>query len=426
MTVRFNDSTLRDGEQAPGVAFSIDEKLAIATALDTIGVQAIEAGIPAMGGTEREAVTRIAALDLSAEVSAWCRAVRADVISAAGTGVDAVHVCVPASDLHLEAKLGRDREWARTQILACAAAGLECGVTVTVGFEDASRADDGFVADLASELATIGVARFRWADTVGVLDPSTATDRLAALAAAAPVEWETHSHDDFGLATATTLAAVRAGFGWVSTTVTGLGERAGNAPLEEVALALRHLHGRQIGLDTSGLTHLAGLVAQASGRPIPAGKSIVGSASFAHESGIHVDGLLKAPASYEPFAPGEVGAHRQLPLGKHSGRHSVREALTRLGIEPVDWLLPAMVQMVRERAVIDKRCLSPQEAAEIYAGLASLPSVVQQRSGTDGTEQLSTNQRTSGPGPATDRNPITKTHERKRACDRSPSTARVA
>jgi homocitrate synthase NifV len=427
VTVQFNDSTLRDGEQAAGVAFTVDEKLAIATALDALGIHAIEAGVPAMDGSEKEAVARIAALGLSAEISAWCRAVPAEVVSAADTGVDAVHVCLPASDLHLEVKLGRDRTWARTQILACAAAGLEQGVTVTIGFEDASRADDGFVADLASELASLGVSRFRWADTVGVLDPATAIDRLTALTEAAPVEWEIHSHDDFGLATATTLAAVRAGFGWVSTTVTGLGERAGNAPLEEVALALRHLHGLDIGLDTADLTGLAALVAEASGRPVPAGKAIVGGASFAHESGIHADGVLKAPANYEPYAPGEVGARRQLPLGKHAGRRSVREALAGRGIDPADWLLPAVVRAVREQAVASKRSLSPQEAADIYTGLAALPSALQWWPEPNGNQpRLSPDQYVSGQEPGTNRNPITITHERKRACDRSPSTARVA
>jgi homocitrate synthase NifV len=419
--VRFNDVTLRDGEQAPGVAFSAEEKVAIATALDTVGVDAIEAGVPAMGGTELEAVTRIAALGLSAQISAWCRAAPSEVAAAAETGVDAVHICLPASDLHLGVKLGRDRRWARARILACVTEALHRGVTVTVGFEDASRADDAFVTDLALDLAATGATRFRWADTVGVLDPFTATDRLAALVTGAPVPWEIHTHDDFGLATATTLAAVLAGFGWVSTTVAGLGERAGNAPLEEVALALRHLHGLENHLDTTGLTDLAELVARASGRPVPPGKAVVGAAAFAHESGIHVDGVLKAPVSYEPYCPDTVGARRRLVMGKHSGRRAVREALTAHGIDPIDRLLPAVVHLVRERAVRDKRLLATEEIADIYAGLAGSSLAVRRRSSSTEPSTPGTS-RVVAPG----RNPTTSTEERSRSCDRSPSTARVA
>jgi homocitrate synthase NifV len=365
--VRFCDTTLRDGEQAAGVAFTADEKVAIARALDAVGVDVIEAGVPAMGVAEREALARLAGLGLSAQVSAWCRADPGDVAAAAACGVDEAHVCVPVSDLHLGGRLGRDRAWARRRALACVAEAHERGLAVTVGFEDASRADDDFVAALATELAAAGARRLRWADTVGVLEPVGAGARLAALAAAVPAEWEIHAHDDFGLATANTLAALRAGFGWASTTVTGLGERAGNAALEEVAMALRHLYGEPVRLDTSGFAALAGLVANAARRPLPVGKAVVGAGAFAHEAGIHVAGVLKAPPTYEPYDPGEVGARRRLVVGKHAGRASLRDALARCGIDAAGDSLSAALEAVRERSVTAKRALGADEIAEIYA-----------------------------------------------------------
>jgi homocitrate synthase NifV len=348
------------------VAFSVDEKLAIATALDSVGVQKIEAGIPAMGRAERDVLRRISAAGLRAEVVAWCRADRLDIDAAADSGITSVHLAVPVSDLHLQRKLGRSRAWARRHIRSCVKAALDHGLRVSVGFEDASRADDGFVIELAGELRGLGVERLRWADTVGVLEPFGARTRLARLVRAAPGPWEIHAHDDFGLATANTLAAVMAGFTWVSTTVMGLGERAGNAPLEEVAMALRHLLRAGPDLDTTAFRALACLVSRAARRPLPAGKAVVGNAVFAHESGIHVDGVLKSPPTYEPFTPAEVGGRRRLLVGKHAGRASLHHALTRLGIDTADRELGPLLDLIRSRASELKRPLRPQEIRELF------------------------------------------------------------
>ncbi|WP_235488375.1 homocitrate synthase, partial [Frankia sp. AvcI1] len=258
--IKFCDTTLRDGEQAPGVAFTAAEKLAIAAALDAIGVHQIEAGIPAMGVTERDVLREILATDPHAEIVGWCRADHRDVEAAASCGLVTAHLTIPVSDLHLKSKLGRDRAWARLRVRDCVADATDRGMRVSVGFEDASRADDAFVTDLAGELRELGVTRLRWADTVGLLDPVSAHDRLGRLVRAVPGPWEIHAHDDFGLATANTIAAVQAGFTWVSTTVLGLGERAGNAPIEEVAMALRHLLKLPVDLDTTSFRSLARLV----------------------------------------------------------------------------------------------------------------------------------------------------------------------
>lgn len=360
-SIGYCDSTLRDGEQAPGVAFTAAEKLAIAQALDAVGVQQIEAGIPAMGPAEVAAIRRMRDAGLRADIVAWCRATPGDIDAAAASGAGWAHIAVPVSDLHLRRKLGKDRAWAGQTLRDCVRAALDRGLRVSVGFEDASRADDAFVIDLASQARELGAAKVRWADTIGILDPGQARARLSRLATGSPGPWEIHAHDDFGLACANTLAAVRAGFTWVSTTVGGLGERAGNAPLEEVAMALRHLHQVDVDLDTRAFPALARLVAGAARRPVPAGKAVVGSAVFAHESGIHVDGVLKSPETYEPFDPAEVGARRRLVLGKHSGRAALRHALAWHGIAPDDHELSFLLEQLRTRAPQLKRPLRPAE-----------------------------------------------------------------
>ncbi|MGB5112914.1 MAG: homocitrate synthase [Mycobacterium sp.] len=364
--VQICDTTLRDGEQCPGVSFTAAEKLAIATALSNCGVHAIEAGIPAMGTVEQQALRSIVDAGLSAEIIGWCRANRQDVVAAVECGIHSVHVTIPVSDLHLTEKLRRDRKWARYHIKECVGDALDRGLLVSVGFEDASRADDNFVAELAAELSLMGVRRLRWADTVGVMEPFAGRDRLARLTVAVPGVWEIHAHDDFGLATANSLAAVAAGFSWVSTTVAGLGERAGNAPLEEVVMALRHLHGQDTGLDTTGFRALATSVARASRRPVPVGKAVVGRSVFAHESGIHVDGVLKSAATYEPFDPAEVGGRRRLVVGKHSGRASLQHALARYGIAADREELQTLLERVREATSKRKRPLRATEVRDLY------------------------------------------------------------
>jgi len=361
--VRFTDSTLRDGEQAASVAFTVAEKVAIARALAAAGVHRIEAGSPVMGGSEAAALTAIAADAAVTRVVAWCRADAADVRAAVRCGLREVHVCLPASTGHLGRLLGSTHDLparGRRRLLDVVALAQDHGLAVSAGLEDASRADDGFVADLAVDLAAHGVTHVRWADTVGMLEPLTAATRLAALVARTPsTDWEIHAHDDFGLATANTLAAVRAGFTWVSTTFCGLGERAGNAPTEEVAMALRHLLGVTVDLDTTAFRALACRVARASRRPLPVGKAVVGRAVFAHESGIHTAGVLACPGAYEPFRPEEVGGRRRLVLGKHAGRAGLRHELHRHGIDVEERALSPLLAAVREYHATGKRPPGP-------------------------------------------------------------------
>jgi len=248
--IKWVDTTLRDGEQTAGVVFANEEKLRIAKLLDMLGVDQIEAGIPVMGEEEQECIKKIVKQGLKASIMAWNRAVIKDIASSLRCGVDAVAISISTSDIHIEHKLKTSREWVLESMVKAVEFAKKEGVYISVNAEDASRSSEEFLVQFALSAKEAGANRIRYCDTIGLLEPFSCYEKIKSLKAKTGMEIEMHTHNDFGMAAANALAGVRAGAEWVGVTVNGLGERAGNAALEEVAMAWRHIFGKDPGLRT--------------------------------------------------------------------------------------------------------------------------------------------------------------------------------
>ncbi|MEI8355335.1 MAG: homocitrate synthase [Deltaproteobacteria bacterium] len=372
-----DDTTLRDGEQTAGVVFSKREKIAIARMLDSIGVGEIECGIPAMGSEEQASIRSLVDLGLNARLITWNRALVPEIEASIACGVHAVDISLSVSDQMIVHKLQKDRDAVKEQLKVTLGFAKQHNLYVSVGGEDASRGNIGFLVELMEITRSMGGDRFRFCDTLGIMDPFTIFDKVSYLRQAVPeVDIEVHTHNDLGMATANAIAGIRAGAKFVNTTINGLGERAGNAALEEVVMGLKYACGIETGIDTHRFREMSLFVAKASHRPLPVSKPVVGSRVFAHESGLHADGVIKDPNNYEGFDPAEVGLTRSIIVGKHSGSGGLIERYRSMGIVVNRKQAGPLLELTRAMSCKRKRDLSNCELIAIYLGAEVLPKAV--------------------------------------------------
>ncbi|MRR53693.1 MAG: homocitrate synthase [Deltaproteobacteria bacterium] len=365
--VIIDDTTLRDGEQTAGVVFGLREKMAIARMLDDIGVHELECGIPAMGKKEQDSIRALVDMNLNARLITWNRALIGDIRASIACGVNAVDISLSVSDMMIANKLRKSRDWVIEQLRIAVSFAKDQGLYVSVGGEDSSRADTSFLVELMGIAQQLGGDRFRFCDTLGILDPFLMYEKIRVLREAVPgLPIEVHTHNDLGMATANAIAGIRAGARFVNTTVNGLGERAGNAALEEVVMGLKLACGIDPGLETHRFHEISRFVGTASGRPVPDWKPVVGKKVFSHESGVHADGVIKNPRNYEGFDPADVGLSRYLVLGKHSGTSSVLARFKELGIALSREEAARLMESVREKSQQVRRPLKDRELRRLY------------------------------------------------------------
>ena len=374
--IKIVDTTLRDGEQTAGVAFANHEKVTIAQTLSDMGIDQLEVGIPTMGGDEKATIKAICKRDLKASIMAWNRAVIADIEQSIDCGVDAVAISLSVSDIHIQHKLKKSREWVLENMYNAVTYAKKNGLYISVNGEDASRADINFLIEFINLAKEAGADRFRYCDTVGVMEPFTLRDTIEKIYKVTNFDIEMHTHNDFGMATANAIAGIVGGAHHIGVTVNGLGERAGNAALEEVIMALKFVYGYETNIDTTRFREISKYVSQASGRELPIWKAIVGTNMFRHESGIHADGALKDPKNYEAFDPSEVGLERQIVIGKHSGKAAIINKFREYEIELSNEDAESMLELVRQTSVRIKRNLFDKELVEIYKDLKNNRSVI--------------------------------------------------
>ena len=357
------DTTLRDGEQTAGVVFANEEKIAIASMLSELGVDQLEVGIPTMGGDEKEAIKQIVKRNQKSSIMAWNRAVIKDIEESIDCGVDAVAISISVSDIHIQHKLKTSREWVLENMVKSVEFAKKNGLYISVNGEDASRADREFLIQFIEAAKQAGADRFRYCDTVGIMEPFKINEDIKYLCSQTNFDIEMHTHNDFGMATANAIAGIMGGASHVGVTVNGLGERAA---LEEVLMALMFVYNYESNINTTMFREVSEYVSRASGRILPAWKAIVGDNMFAHESGIHADGAIKNPKNYEAFDPGIVGLERQIVIGKHSGKAGIINKFREYGIELDSSSAQDILEMVRSTSVRLKRSLFDKELVRIY------------------------------------------------------------
>jgi len=366
------DSTLRDGEQAPGVVFTLDEKLRIAGMLEDCGIKELEVGTPAMGADELRMIREIVQAGFRFDKLCWARAKEFDIEESAKTGANRINISFPVSDVQLSA-MGRNTDWVMNQLKPIISFACQRFDFIAIGAQDASRANREFLNEFISACLAEGVDRIRLADTVGILNPFSTAQLFSSVSEKFPfVDFEFHGHNDLGMATANSVAALLSGASSVSATVNGLGERAGNAFLEEIAAALKVSAGIDCGIHLSGMQELCRFVAEASSKPIHSSKPIVGDMICRHESGIHCNSLLKNELTYQPFLSSEIGRSTEMVLGRHSGAGTIRHLLEKQNLRMTNKQTALLTEQVKSLSFRKKRELCVDELINLANNLIGL------------------------------------------------------
>lgn len=343
------DTTLRDGEQTPGVCLRTPEKLKIAKKLDELGIHQIEAGFPIVSHEEERSVKAIVKEDLNAQILVLSRTKKSDIDKAIDCDVDGIITFMATSDLHLKHKIKMTRDEILNVCMNSIEHAKDHGLFVAFSAEDATRTDLDFLKQIYKKADDIGVDRVHIADTVGAISPYGMDYLVKEIRPTIKAEIALHCHNDFGMALSNSIAGLLAGANAVSTTVNGIGERAGNCSLEELIMSLKIIYGVDLNFDISKFYELSKLVESLTHMKIPDNKPIVGKNIFRHESGIHVDAVIEEPLTYEPFLPELIGHQRRIVLGKHSGCRAVRAKLNECGIDVTKDELCKIVEQVKSK-----------------------------------------------------------------------------
>jgi 2-isopropylmalate synthase len=346
--IKILDTTLRDGEQTPGVSLTLEDKIEIAQQLNKLGVDIIEAGFPSSSEGERKVVKEIKKLGLTSKVCALSRCTKKDIDAALECDVDLIHVFIPTSPVQMKYAVNMTPE----QVLSSAVESIQYvkkhGVTCEFSPMDATRTETPFLREICKAAQDAGMDSLNVPDTVGCMIPRTTFELFKDLKSFIKVPISAHCHNDFGLAVANSLAAVEAGADQVHTAINGLGERAGNAALEEIVTTLHVVYGYKTNVNTRLLYSTSRMVSSLSGVSVQVNKAIVGENAFAHESGIHTRGVTEQPLTFEPISPELVGRTRKLVAGKLAGTRGIQAELNEIGIHPTDAQLTEIVQRVKE------------------------------------------------------------------------------
>ncbi len=366
----FIDTTLRDGEQAPGVVFSLEEKMQVCSLLNEMGVPELEIGTPAMGIKEAQEISTICQMGFNFKTLAWCRANKKDILLAAKSGTNGVHLSFPVS-LILQQAMEKDENWVIQHLKEMFEFASSLFEYVTIGAQDASRANYSFLKEFIGLSQFLGASRIRIADTVGILNPLTCFKLIDEIKLDYPgMPLEIHAHNDLGMATANTVAAYLAGAECLSVTVNGLGERAGNAALEEVAMALELSERVDCGLKTILFSTLSNYVSTISKRVLSQSKPITGSLVLSHESGIHTQCLQKDRKTYQLIEAERIGtSEKDFIIGKHSGRATIKYFLEKANLPIDEGVCDLLLKRIKEKAIETKSYLSKEELYQLYCDI---------------------------------------------------------